>query len=128
MSSVLLSILQAHRSLLEDQGRYAVGEATAPSYILLLQGRTPLLIRIAIVTIMAAAAGAEDWPQFLGPARNGVYSGNDLPAKWPPGGPAVVWKKDVGQGFSSPVLAQGRLILFHRVANKEVIEALDAAT
>jgi outer membrane protein assembly factor BamB len=90
--------------------------------------RAALLIRIAILLMAAGAALAEDWPQFLGPARNGVYSGNDLAAKWPPAGPAVVWKKDVGQGFSSPVVAQGRLILFHRVAGKEVVEALDAAT
>ena len=78
--------------------------------------------------MIAAYALAEDWPQFLGPARNGVYSGNDLAAKWPPAGPAVVWKKEVGQGFSSPVVAEGRLILFHRVGDKEVVEALDAAT
>jgi outer membrane protein assembly factor BamB len=78
--------------------------------------------------MMAAAAHAQDWPQFLGPGRNGVYSGNDLAAKWPPGGPAVVWKKDVGQGFSNPSVAQGRVILFHRVGDKEVVEALDAAT
>jgi outer membrane protein assembly factor BamB len=77
---------------------------------------------------MAAAAHGQDWPQFLGPARNGVYSGNDLAAKWPPGGPAVVWKKDVGQGFSNPSVAQGRLILFHRVGDKEVVDAVEAAT
>ena len=77
---------------------------------------------------MAACALAEDWPQFLGPTRNGVYSGNDLAPKWAAGGPAVVWKKDVGQGFSAPVVSQGRLILFHRVGDKEVVEALDAAT
>ena len=76
----------------------------------------------------AACALAEDWPQFLGPTRNGVYTGNDLAAKWPAGGPAVVWKKEVGQGFSAPVVAEGRLILFHRRGDKEVVEALDAAT
>jgi len=68
------------------------------------------------------------WPQFLGPARNGVYSGNDLAVKWPAAGPAIVWKKDVGAGFSGPVVAQGRLILFHRVGDQEVVEALDAVT
>ena len=47
---------------------------------------------------------------------------------WPPGGPPIVWKKEVGQGFSNPSVAQGRLILFHRVGDKEVVEALDAAT
>jgi len=53
-------------------------------------------VRIGILALLAVAAFAEDWPQFLGPARNGVYSGNDLAAKWPPAGPAVVWKKEVG--------------------------------
>src|SRR5215510_1365871 len=79
------------------------------------------------IAFQARVALAEDWPQFLGPARNGTYSGNDLAAKWAASGPAVVWKKDVGQGFSSPVVAQGRLILFHRAGDKEVVEALDAA-
>jgi outer membrane protein assembly factor BamB len=77
---------------------------------------------------MAACARAEDWPQFLGPTRNGVYSGADLAAKWPASGPAVVWKKDIGQGFSAPVVSQNRLILFHRLGDKEVVEALDAAS
>jgi outer membrane protein assembly factor BamB len=89
---------------------------------------TLLLVRTAILVLIATLGLAEDWPQFLGPARNGVYSGNDLSAKWPQAGPAVVWKKEVGQGFSSPVVAGGRLILFHRLGDKEVVEALDAAT
>ena len=87
-----------------------------------------MLIRYCVLTIVAACALAEDWPQFLGPARNGVYSGKDLAAKWGPAGVAIEWKKEVGQGFSSPVVAQGRLILFHRIGDKEVVEALDAAT
>jgi outer membrane protein assembly factor BamB len=86
-------------------------------------------LRVTILIVVAAACAlAEDWPQFLGPTRNGVYSGNDLAAKWPEAGPPLVWKKDVGQGFSAPVVAQGRLILFHRRGDKEIVEALDAAT
>jgi outer membrane protein assembly factor BamB len=81
----------------------------------------------AIVAMAAVPLGAEDWPQFLGPARNGVYTGADLAAAWA-AGPAGLWKHDVGQGFSAPVVAQGRLILFHRVGNRETVEALDART
>jgi outer membrane protein assembly factor BamB len=80
------------------------------------------------IILLAACASAEDWPQFLGPGRNGIYSGNDLAPKWGPSGPAVVWKKDIGQGFSSPVVSQGRLILFHRAGDKEVVEALEEST
>ena len=71
---------------------------------------------------------AEDWPQFLGPNRDGVYAGPALADSWPEDGPARVWTKRVGQGFAGPVVADGRLILFHRIRNLEVIEALDALT
>jgi outer membrane protein assembly factor BamB len=71
---------------------------------------------------------AGDWPQFLGPTRDGVYVGNDIAASFPASGPPIVWKKDVGEGFASPVLASGKVILFHRVSGRELIEALDAAT
>lgn len=73
-------------------------------------------------------AFAPDWPQILGPGRNGIYTGPALAESWPAEGPRVLWKKDVGQGFSGPVVAQGRLILFHRIGNREVVESLDAKT
>jgi outer membrane protein assembly factor BamB len=78
--------------------------------------------------LMAGARGADDWPQLLGPARNGVYSGPPLASSWPSGGPRTVWRKSIGQGLAGPVVAGGRVILFHRVANQEVVEALDART
>jgi len=69
-----------------------------------------------------------DWPQFLGPGRDGIYRGRALAESWPSSGPRVVWKKEVGQGFSGPVVAQGRVLLFHRVSDQEVVESLDART
>jgi outer membrane protein assembly factor BamB len=87
-----------------------------------------LMARKTMVTPSEKMASDEDWPQFLGPTRNGVYSGPELASSWPQTGPALVWKKEVGQGFSGPVVAQGRLILFHRVADKETVDCLDAKT
>jgi outer membrane protein assembly factor BamB len=81
-----------------------------------------------VVAMVSLSPGAEDWPQFLGPSRNGVYGGGDVAATWPASGPAMVWKRDVGQGFAAPVVAQGRLVLFHRMTDREVVEALDAKT
>jgi outer membrane protein assembly factor BamB len=71
---------------------------------------------------------ASDWPQFLGPTRNGVYAGTDLADGWSKDGPPVVWQKKVGQGFSGPVVASGKVVLFHRAADKETIECLNAQT
>jgi outer membrane protein assembly factor BamB len=89
----------------------------------------PMVRRALIVFVLAAGASvaAADWPQFLGPARNGVYTG-PLGTSWPAAGPRKVWQKRVGQGFAGPVVVGDRLILFHRVANEEVVDALDTKT
>ena len=83
----------------------------------------------AVIAIaLGASAAAEDWPQYLGPARNGVYGGPALADAWGPQGPQVVWRMPVGQGFSGPVVAEGHVILFHRVRDEEVVQAIDART
>jgi outer membrane protein assembly factor BamB len=87
--------------------------------------------RIVVVAVALLAGGAvatADWPQFLGPQRNGVYSGPAIASAWPATGPRKVWEKRVGQGFAGPVVAAGRTILFHRVGNEEVVDAFDAQT
>ncbi|HEY1306163.1 MAG TPA: PQQ-binding-like beta-propeller repeat protein [Vicinamibacterales bacterium] len=83
---------------------------------------------IVLALGMAARAVALDWPQFLGPDRNGTYAGPPLNETWGPSGPKVVWRKQVGQGFAGPAVVQGRVLLFHRVGNEEVLESLDAKT
>jgi len=88
------------------------------------------LIVVGFLTAGGLTVGSAslDWPQYLGPSRNGVYSGPPLAATWPAGGPKKVWQKSVGEGFAGPVVAGDRVILFHRVMNQEVVEALDAKT
>ena len=78
--------------------------------------------------IAGQAPQTGDWPQFLGPTRNGVYSAAPLADSWGPSGPRVVWRSQVGQGFAGPAVVGGRVILFHRVGNEEVVESLDAAS
>jgi outer membrane protein assembly factor BamB len=80
------------------------------------------------VVLLAATLLGADWPQFLGPARNGTSAEKGLNWNWPDKGPTVVWSKAVGAGFSGPVVADGKVILFHRVDDDEVIDALDPAT
>src|SRR5438270_1759548 len=91
--------------------------------------RSALLL--GLTACLLAAGGvltAADWPQFLGPTRNGVYSGPPLAASWPKDGPPVVWQRKIDQGFSGPAIASGKLVLFHRIEDKETVECLDANT
>src|SRR5258708_35783462 len=90
--------------------------------------RTRLILLCSGLAACAAAARAGDWPQFLGPTRDGAYAGTDLAETWPSEGPVRLWKREVGQGFSGPVVAAGRVILFHRVADQETIECLEGKT
>src|SRR5829696_7928841 len=81
------------------------------------------LLLLALPFLLAA-----DWPQHLGPDRDGHSAETGLLRAWPKGGPEVVWKRDVGTGWAGPAVAGDRLILFHRVGDEEVVECLDPAT
>ena len=81
---------------------------------------------IFFILLLGAAANGADWPQFLGPSRNGIAGESNLLARWPSEGPRQLWSLKVGQGFSGPVIAQGKLILFHRVGDQEAVECLNA--
>jgi outer membrane protein assembly factor BamB len=80
---------------------------------------------LAVFVLVSSAAAPSDWPQFLGPQRNGTYP--EPVANLSLRNPPLLWKKTVGAGFSSPVVVAGKLILFHRIDNTEVVECLNAA-
>jgi outer membrane protein assembly factor BamB len=81
----------------------------------------------AVLAVTTVHGAATDWPQFLGPTRNGAYAGPPLADAWGASGPKVLWRKQVGQGFAGPAVVGNRVILFHRVGSEEVLESLDAA-
>jgi outer membrane protein assembly factor BamB len=86
-----------------------------------------VLILFCAVTAVGQTAQA-DWPQFLGPNRNAVCADADLADSWPSQGPPLLWKRTIGHGFSGPVVANNKLILFHRLEGKETIDCLNAQT
>ncbi|MGI9242514.1 MAG: PQQ-binding-like beta-propeller repeat protein [Verrucomicrobiales bacterium] len=80
-----------------------------------------LCVCIAVTSISAMAfieeAGAGDWPQFRGPGGEGHSEAKDLPTEWSEK-KNVVWKVPLpGGGWSSPVLAEGKLFLTAAVAD-----------
>lgn len=70
---------------------------------------------------------AADWPQFLGPRRNGTSTETGLLQTWGEKGPPILWEKEVGEGYSAPVVVGERLVLFHRLGDEEIVACLDAA-
>jgi outer membrane protein assembly factor BamB len=82
----------------------------------------------AFFCLGAQALAAGDWPQFLGPSRNGEAAGEAIVSAFPGAGPRRLWIQEVGSGFSSPVVEGERVLLYHRRGGEEILECFDAAT
>jgi outer membrane protein assembly factor BamB len=83
-------------------------------------------ITSALLMALVLQARAADWPHLLGATRNGVSAETNLSLKWPKEGPRILWKTRVGQGWSGPLVASNRVIVFHRLNDRETIDCLDA--
>jgi outer membrane protein assembly factor BamB len=68
-----------------------------------------------------APAATTDWPQWRGPNRNGISGETGLLTTWPDEGPTLLWEKRAGKGYSSPVVASGRVYLFMQDKNDEAV-------
>ncbi len=85
------------------------------------------LAAVCLVNVFVnGSASAGDWPQILGPNRNGIAQKESIASSWPSGGPKFVWEKEVGQGFAGVSVAKGIAVVFHRVDDEETAEGLDA--
>ena len=78
--------------------------------------------------LLAGAALAADWPQFRGPNRDGISPETDVLKRLPAGGPKVLWRVPVGEGYSHIAVSQGRLFTLFGQGNEEYAAAFDAAT
>ena len=72
-------------------------------------------------------AVTSDWASFLGPTHNMFSPETKLVRDFPTDGLPLVWEMKKGDGFAAPAVAGGRLVFFHRVADKEIVECLQAA-
>ena len=82
---------------------------------------------VLLWTLLTSPTHAADWPQLLGPARDGkAAEGERLAAQFSSSGPKVLWTHPLGSGFAGPVVAEGKTIVFHRVGDKTMVEAIGA--
>jgi outer membrane protein assembly factor BamB len=70
----------------------------------------------------------EDWPQFLGPDRNGIARETGLLEHWPTNGVPVLWEKKIGTGYSAPSVRGDRLVFHHRVGDEEIVECCETSS
>lgn len=78
----------------------------------------------SVVVVSLTAQTPAAWPQWRGPARDGVASAFTPPATWP-AQLTKRWEVTVGAGHASPVVAGNRIIVHARQENREIVAAYD---
>jgi outer membrane protein assembly factor BamB len=76
-------------------------------------GRLTLPLLLGLCLTPSPSRGA-DWPQWLGPKRDGVWREEGILSKFPAGGLKVLWRKPLGSGYTGPAVAKGRVYVMDR--------------
>ena len=85
-----------------------------------------LLLVLPFACQFPLSAIGDDWPNWRGASRNGVSAEKDWQRNWPSDGPKIRWKANVGIGFSSMAVANGRLYTMGNSDNRDSVTCLDS--
>ncbi|HOF20037.1 MAG TPA: PQQ-like beta-propeller repeat protein [Bacteroidales bacterium] len=69
---------------------------------------------LIIFLISAGSVISQDWPQYLGPQRNGTSPQKGILRSWPAKGPEILWTANIGIGYGGTVVRDGRVYLLDR--------------
>jgi outer membrane protein assembly factor BamB len=70
------------------------------------------------LALTPALAHADDWPQWLGPKRDGVWRETGVIDTFPAGGPKKLWSARVGAGYAGPAVTGGKVFVIDLVPAK----------
>lgn len=97
------------------------GRATCPSSVGACghsgAGFTGLLTSMLLL-VTVVASRAEDWPQWRGPHRDGVWRESGILEAFPQDGPRCLWRHEVAYGYAGPAVAQGRVFVVDYVTGE----------
>lgn len=87
--------------------------------------RAACLLSILCFAVLAHGA---DWPNWRGPNHDGISTEKGWRFVWPAAGPARLWNANVGTGFASVTVSDGRVFTMGNEGNTDTIFCLDAET
>ena len=88
-------------------------------------------ILIVVASILVGVAFADDWPQWRGANRDGIWRETGLLKTFPSKQVKVLWRAKIGPGYSGPTVADGRVYITDRHdadTTTERVHCLDAKT
>lgn len=88
--------------------------------------RLPILVS-ATLALSSLCTFADDWPQWFGPKRDGVWRETGILKKFPAGGPKVLWSTPINRGYAGPAVVGDRVYLMDRKADNSPEAKVKAA-
>ncbi len=76
---------------------------------------------------VALHANADDWPQWMGAHRDGVWHEKGIIETFPEGGPKTLWRVKIGSGYAGPAVADGRVYVTDLVTKSDINKLSDPA-
>jgi outer membrane protein assembly factor BamB len=80
------------------------------------------LVAVLVVSGTSAVGVADDWPQWRGPKRDGVWRETGIVKNFAKPDLDIVWRQKIGNGYSGPTVADGRVYVTDRVVEPKQIE------
>src|SRR5690349_11041711 len=80
--------------------------------------RRSLIAFLGMVAVTPLAR-ADDWPQWMGPNRDGVWAETGLLEQFPKDGLKELWRVPIAAGYSGPAVADGKVYVLDRVLAKD---------
>ena len=83
----------------------------------------------ALILLLVVPVAGADWPQWRGPNRDNQSAETGLYRTWPAGGPRVLWKTPVAEGYAGVAIKAGRLYLndYDPAKKEHVVRCLSMA-
>lgn len=88
--------------------------------------RARFLSGLVLLFLATTSVSAQEWTQWRGPSRDGSVSGKNVPAAWPEA-LKKSWRIEIGEGYSSPVVAAGRAFVHGRRDPEEIVASINLA-
>ena len=86
----------------------------------------PISSFIFVFLTATVTATAQEWTQWRGPGRDGLVTSKYVPAVWPQSLQRA-WRVEIGEGYSSPVVAGGRAFVHGRRDPEEIVASINLA-
>ena len=94
----------------------------------LLHFNTGVFVVVNFFLLQVNHGFAQNWLQWGGPNGDFTVEAGDLADQWPAEGPIHLWKRPLGEGYSSILYMDGRLYTMYSEEKTEIVISLDAAT